>query len=132
MGVDEGPLNRCLVWTVPVDYLAKPVVDDQQSAAEFRFLAGLDRAASDVDQPVAAGLDQAPASAAEPGIDSQDANRLPAHGSVDSPLAGRSLGGIWPGGEIRPRSSSVSPRRTFRNWRRRSAPRRFRRAPLSA
>ena len=76
IGVDEGRLHRRLVRAVAFDHRDQPVMDGHQPLAERRALAGLDRAAGDVDQPVAVGLDQAPAGAAEPRIDAEDANLL--------------------------------------------------------
>ena len=49
----------------------QPVVDHQQAAAEFGALAGFDRTAGDVNQPIAVALDQAPAGTAEPRIDAE-------------------------------------------------------------
>src|SRR4029077_3689830 len=60
-------------------------MDRQQAYAQFIPLPGLNRAAGNMDQPVAFGLDQAPARAAEPRIDAENANRMPDHGPVDSP-----------------------------------------------
>ena len=94
VGVDEGRLDRRLVRPVALDHLGQPVVNDHQPRAEVGPLAGLQRAAGDVNQPVADAFHQAPAGAAEPGIDTEDANRLRAHGSVDSPAPRLRLGGL--------------------------------------
>jgi hypothetical protein len=59
-------------------------MDGHQTRAQRLALRRFQRAAGDVDQPIAIALDQPPAGAAEARIDAQDANRLPAHGSVDS------------------------------------------------
>ncbi len=63
-------------------------MDHHQPLAERGALAGLDRTAGDVNQPVAVALDQAPAGAAEPRIDAEDANRGLEHASCVAPRPG--------------------------------------------
>src|SRR6187551_3108177 len=49
-----------------------------------------------MDQPIAVGFDQAPAGAAEPRIDTENANRMPGHDPVDSPGPGARLARFAP------------------------------------
>ena len=51
------------------------VIERDEAFGQRKLVAGRDRAASDIDQAVALDLDQAPAGAAEPRIDTEDANR---------------------------------------------------------
>ena len=64
-------------------------MDGDEPHAETGALAGLDRAAGDVDQPVAVALDQPPAGAAEARIDAEDANRGFQHAPVIAPRPGQ-------------------------------------------
>ena len=94
VGIDEGLLHRRLVWTIRLDHREQAVMDCHQPLAERGLVGGRNRAAGDIDQPVAVGLDQAPAGAPEPRIDAENANRLGHHGPVDSPAARPRLGPI--------------------------------------
>ena len=78
-----------------------------RSASETLSLVATEPQA-DVDQPVAVDLDQAPAGAAEPRIDAENANRA-AHGDlVDSPAARRwAKHPAWPA----PPFSPIAPAR---------------------
>ena len=76
VAVDEGRLDRGLVRAEFVDDARQPVMDRHQPFGERELVAGLDRAAREVDQPVALAADQAPAGAAEARIDAEDANRF--------------------------------------------------------
>ena len=50
-------------------------MDRDQPLTEVELVAGLDRTAGDIDQPVAVGFDQAPAGAAQARIDAENANQ---------------------------------------------------------
>jgi hypothetical protein len=73
--VDEGRLDRRLLRGKLLHHPREPVVQFHEARGERGLVAGGDRAAGNVDQPVAVDVDQAPAGAAEPGIDTDDANR---------------------------------------------------------
>src|SRR5581483_11943816 len=89
IAVDEGRFHRRFMRRKFVDHAAEPVMDGDEPPAERHLLARLYRAAGNKDQPVALSLDQAPAGAAEPRIDAEDANRA-AHAT---PLIART--GCW-------------------------------------
>ncbi len=72
-----------------LDHLREPVVDRHQPLGERALVAGGDRAAGHEDQPVAGNVDHAPAGAAEPGIDAENANRTASHRSGDNPRCRR-------------------------------------------
>ena len=76
VGVDEGAFHRRLVRLVLLDHCDQPVMDGHQPRPERGAVVGVERAAGDVDQPVALDVDHAPAGAAEPRIDAENANRL--------------------------------------------------------
>src|SRR5689334_22021748 len=67
-------------------------MDDKQTDPEIGLIARFERTARNMRQSVAVAFDQAPAGAAESGIDAEDANRVPAHGPVDSPGLAPRLG----------------------------------------
>src|SRR5262249_44465184 len=86
--VDEGRLDRRFVRLITLDDRDQSVMDRHQAGAEKGTVTRFQRAAGDVNQPVAIGFDQAPAGAAEPRIDGENANRMPGHGSlIASPCA---------------------------------------------
>ena len=85
VAVDEGRLDRGLVGPEFVDDARQPVMDRHQPLGERELLVGLDRAARQVDQPVALAADQAPAGAAEARVDAEDANRLCHRGPLIAP-----------------------------------------------
>ncbi len=85
IGVDESVLDRGLLRRKLLDHFSQPGMNGDEPLAEFRAFVGLDRAAGDVDQPVAIGLDEAPAGAAKPGIDAEDANQAPHKTSLIDP-----------------------------------------------
>src|SRR5262245_46832038 len=85
IGVHKCRFDRRFVRPVLLDHREQPVMNCQQADAQIRTIIGFQRAASDMDQPIAVGLDQAPAGAAEPRIDAENANRVPGHHPVDSP-----------------------------------------------
>ena len=62
----------------------EPFMDREQPARQRQIVRRLHRAAADEDQPVALGLDHAPAGAAQAGVDADDpdglANRGRCHG----------------------------------------------------
>ncbi len=77
----------------------EPAMDRQQAVRQRQAIGWLDRAAADKGQPVAVDLDDAPAGAAQAGIDAKDAdgmaNRLRGHGHLypiaeSEPSAGNS------------------------------------------
>lgn len=88
IGVDESLLHRGFMRTISSDHPGKFIVDRYQSAAEILAVAGGERSTSNVNEPIAVRVDQAPAGASEARIDTEDANRLPVHVPVDSPAAG--------------------------------------------
>ncbi len=73
--VDEGRLDRRLVGLKFVENARKPVVNGEQPHRKTILSAGRHRAAAEECEPVAGNLDDAPASAAEPRIDAENANR---------------------------------------------------------
>src|SRR2546421_8602198 len=79
--MDEGRFDRGFVGAELLDDARKPVMDGHQPLRQGQPVVGLDRAAGEIDQPVALAGDQAPAGAAEARIDAEDANRL-AHGGL--------------------------------------------------
>ena len=60
-------------------------MDRHQPRTEIGALAGLYRAAGNVNEPVAVALDQAPAGAAEARIDAENTNRLADHAPLITP-----------------------------------------------
>ena len=73
--VDEGRFDRRLAGMKLLDDANQTIVDRQQPNGERGLVFARDRAAADKRQPVAVNVDDAPAGAAEPRIDAQDANR---------------------------------------------------------
>src|ERR1043166_1880530 len=65
-----------LVGTEFIDDAGKPVMDGDEPLGERVALVRLDRAAGEIDQPVARAGYQPPAGAAQARIDAEDANRL--------------------------------------------------------
>ena len=85
--IDESCLDCRFMRLILLDHRDQTVMNCEQPHAEIGAIAGFQRTASDVDQPVAVGFYQAPAGAAEPRIDAENANRMPGHGPVDSPAS---------------------------------------------
>ena len=73
--VDESRLDRGLVGRMLGDHAAQAVVDGDQPLRQRRLVVGRERAAGEEAEPVAFDRNHAPAGAAEPRIDPQDANR---------------------------------------------------------
>ncbi len=71
----------------------QPVVDLHQTLGKARLVVGNDRAAGHMNEPIALNVDQAPAGAAEAGIDAQDANRSVLHALVYHERGGLASGG---------------------------------------
>ncbi len=93
--VDEGRLDGGLVGPEFVENAHQPVMDGEKPHGERIAIVGRHRAAADKVKPIAGNLDHAPAGAAEPGIDAENANRA-GHGvrliacrQCLGPLAGR-------------------------------------------
>src|SRR6188768_1527874 len=67
-------------------------MDREQAAGQRQIVRRLHRTAADEDEPVALGLDHAPAGAAQAGVDADDpdglANRWGCHGVVITPEPG--------------------------------------------
>src|SRR5215467_4107487 len=82
--VDESCFDCGLVRLISLDHRNQSVMDRQQPGAKDGTVTGFQGAAGDIDQPVPVAFNQAPASAAEPRIDTENANRMPAHVFVDS------------------------------------------------
>ena len=80
IAVDEGLLDRRLMRPLAFDQTGQQAMDRRQALGERGCGVGLDRAATDEDQPRAGGLDHAPAGRAQAGIDAEDANRADGHG----------------------------------------------------
>ena len=87
VGVDEGRFHRRLVRRDIARSPRSARHGSPAAARRARHVARFQRTAGDMDQPVAVGLDQAPAGAAEPRIDAENANRMAGHGPVDSPAS---------------------------------------------
>src|SRR5262245_11605909 len=73
--VDEGRLHRRLVRRVRFDHAAQAVVDSKEPPGELRPVVGRERAASKEAQAIAVDRYHPPAGAAQPGVDTEYANR---------------------------------------------------------
>ena len=73
--VDEGRLDRRLVRPEFFENAHQPVMDGEKPRGERVPIVGRHRAAADKAEPIAGNLDHAPAGAAEPRIDAENANR---------------------------------------------------------
>ena len=71
----EGQFDRRLIGPEFVENAHQAVMNDQKPRGERIAIVGGHRAAADKAQRIAGDLDHAPAGAAEPGIDAEDANR---------------------------------------------------------
>ena len=87
--VDKGLFDRGLHRAEIAEHGGEPFMDREQPARQRQIVRRLHRAAADEDQPVALGLDHAPAGAAQAGVDADDpdglANRGRCHGVVITP-----------------------------------------------
>src|SRR5579884_405526 len=93
--IDESGFHGSLLRPIALDDGGKPVVDRDQPRPQRVTLARLQRTAGDRRESASLNLDQAPARAAEPRVDAENANRRDAHVPVDSPASGRSLAGLY-------------------------------------
>ena len=88
VAVHEGRLDGGLVRAEFLHDAREPVVDRDEAFGERGLAVGLDRAAGHIHQPVAGAADHAPAGAAEPRIDPENANRLAHVRCVDTTSRG--------------------------------------------
>src|SRR5215207_244371 len=90
--VDKGLFDRSLRRPEIAEHGGEPLMDRQQAAGQRQVARRLYRTAADEDEPVALGLDHAPTSAAQAGVDADDpdglANRWGCHGVVITPEPG--------------------------------------------
>src|SRR5581483_9006132 len=84
--VDEGRLDRGLVGAKFVEHAGEPVVDRDEPHRERIVVARRHRAAAEKTEPIAENLNDAPAGAAEPRIDAENANRARHRSPRDSAL----------------------------------------------
>ena len=75
VAVDKGLLDRRLVRLMDPHDFCKAYMNGEQALRQFTVERRLDRARGDEAEAVAAHDDEAPAGAAETGIDPEDANR---------------------------------------------------------
>ena len=95
VAIDEGLLDRGLVRRVLRDHAAQAVVDRDQPHRQRRLVVGHHRAAGEKRESVAVDHDHAPAGAAEPGIDAEDANRFAHAASLIAPAANSAYSASW-------------------------------------
>ena len=105
VAVDEGLLDRRLVGRVVADHRREPAVQRQQPVRQLAVERRMDRAGGDEGERIAARRDDAPAGAAEAGIDAEDANlsdhaeRRSADGAAMPARAGSATLILTPGGQ---------------------------------